>query len=723
MQIPKSEHYAEITGANKIINFEIGSSGLIIEYLRDKIYTNPIKAICREIACNARDAHREVGTPDLPIKIKLPSDFEPYIRIQDFGPGISSERMADIYCKFGNSTKRDSNDQLGGFGIGGKSILAYSDSFTIETINDGIKYIYNGVIDESRAGKMILQYEEFTDEPSGTTIIVPVKRQDMKRFASEVVHATSYWPIRPELSGIDPLPKYHKVVKTHEGTGWKMETSTTFSGSACAIIDGIRYEIDKYIFYDDFNYDQKSIFDSPLVLDYNVGELSLAISRDTLHMDDRTKGLIKDRIHLAFKEVRADIIKQIANASTYKEACKMYKQISNLLPKNLINGWASTIKWKDSNGDEYPLRFKMMAKDIGQWTKIVTYKLNYRDDIVCTNQRSSDNVDFLSDTTALLHNDKGKNINKRHVEWLLHNLPNVTSLQILTTSDNPNTAAWKRELRYDDNLKAEYNHKLLHATGAKKLSEIKIPKMKVVRDPSRILQRGHILGYNLRLVGGEICTTSTQHPIEKGGVYVKVDYRTRSFTSDSYNVSSYLFETAKKLLGVKIVGFSEKRCEKLGEHWQSLRSALLERVSELLITVAPIGLLRTACGNKDVSGLWSNMNFLRKSKDDLAKDSPLVRLIDLGDITKKVLVKHNDLLVVMRWLDKYPLGCKSSIKELRASAEKLYPAITMLDSLQRYYGEKDKEKKILDYIRSMDRLRELENLLKVEDSKLILVSA
>jgi hypothetical protein len=77
--------------------FGIGNLGVIMETLRSKIYSNPRRIVLQEIACNARDANREVGKGNTPIRIKLPTKHEPELHITDEGPGIDPIRMKEIY--------------------------------------------------------------------------------------------------------------------------------------------------------------------------------------------------------------------------------------------------------------------------------------------------------------------------------------------------------------------------------------------------------------------------------------------------------------------------------------------------------------------------------------------------------------------------------------------------------------------------------------------------
>src|ERR1700722_2790693 len=201
--------------------FGIEDQGMLFEILRNKMYSNPILAICREYSCNALDAHREVGKFDLPIEIHLPSGLEPEYRIKDFGTGISPNRMENVFIKYAASTKRNDNIQIGSFGLGGKSFFSYSDAATITTIFNHIKYHYTCFIDPTRVGKLALLSKNHTDEPNGTEIIIPVKHQDFNAFRQWTEHACRHWKVKPIITGADPIQwKFDK--KIIEGTNWEI---------------------------------------------------------------------------------------------------------------------------------------------------------------------------------------------------------------------------------------------------------------------------------------------------------------------------------------------------------------------------------------------------------------------------------------------------------------------------------------------------------------------
>jgi len=139
-------------------------NGFIFDLLRSKIYSDPIGSICREVTCNARDSMREAGKANIPIEITLPTYLSPMLHIKDNGVGISPDRMENIFVKYASSTKRNDNTQTGAFGIGAKTPFAYSDTFSIVTNFNSIKYTYSAFIDETKVGKIALIDKIPTDD-------------------------------------------------------------------------------------------------------------------------------------------------------------------------------------------------------------------------------------------------------------------------------------------------------------------------------------------------------------------------------------------------------------------------------------------------------------------------------------------------------------------------------------------------------------------------------
>lgn len=126
----------------------------IATLLTSNLYSKPFESFLREAISNAHDSHVEADTDHpiiLMIKQNIHADrynwiYNPTytfdISIRDYGIGISPERFQQIYTNIGSSTKRESNEYIGGWGIGRFAALACSDNVQINSYYDGVKYSY-----------------------------------------------------------------------------------------------------------------------------------------------------------------------------------------------------------------------------------------------------------------------------------------------------------------------------------------------------------------------------------------------------------------------------------------------------------------------------------------------------------------------------------------------------------------------------------------------------
>ena len=88
-----------------------------LKQMLSKFYSDPIGSLIRETCSNALDSHREINTKDpIIVSFKRNEQGNYDFSVEDFGIGIDEETIDKILKKYGKSTKRNSNNQLGAFG-------------------------------------------------------------------------------------------------------------------------------------------------------------------------------------------------------------------------------------------------------------------------------------------------------------------------------------------------------------------------------------------------------------------------------------------------------------------------------------------------------------------------------------------------------------------------------------------------------------------------------
>ncbi|NBO98832.1 MAG: hypothetical protein EBU90_01720 [Proteobacteria bacterium] len=198
LQISHSESIGLIDVNAKEASISNANLASALSIVSEKLYTNPIAAFIREITSNCIDAHKDLGiTKNVEVMIEQTED-DAFVTFRDFGKGMSHEFMETVYLSYFDSTKKDSDEMIGGFGIGSKSPFAYTDSFYIETqsIQTTEKRIYLFFKNEKGIPSLLLQeVEESEFENHGTKIKVPLHdKQQISLIKENAPYALLLFP-------------------------------------------------------------------------------------------------------------------------------------------------------------------------------------------------------------------------------------------------------------------------------------------------------------------------------------------------------------------------------------------------------------------------------------------------------------------------------------------------------------------------------------------------
>jgi hypothetical protein len=262
--------------------FNIVNNAKMFAILVDKIYADKPRAVVREISCNALDIHAQTGQTK-PFLLVVPNAANPTFVVRDYGCGLSHEDVIGLYTTFGESTKEQSNDQVGAFGLGSKSPFAYCDMFTVASYQGGVKRTYTAYRDASMIPSMSMASEVETDEADGLEVMVPVKAEDIHRFSNAISQTLVHFPADSyELAG----GHVHISRPTYvwESTGVAEVECSNYNAPASYVVMGpVRYEVDWSAIPSEYSEMFKRLeFRVPM------GGVDLQPSREGLSMDDAT---------------------------------------------------------------------------------------------------------------------------------------------------------------------------------------------------------------------------------------------------------------------------------------------------------------------------------------------------------------------------------------------------------------------------------------------------
>jgi hypothetical protein len=311
--------------------FTIQFNAKMAKILSDGLYSDKIGSIIRELSCNAVDSHVDAGKAREPIEVHLPTLFEPFFHVRDFGTGLDHAQVIGIYTCYGASTKTNSNDFIGQLGLGSKSPFSYVDAFDVTAIKDGVERQYSMYKNEQGMPSVALLGEKPTTESNGVTVKMPVKQEDMRRFSEKAARVFRWFSVRPKITGVESL-SIQDLVPMFEGNGWKIcKKNDSYyapagANSPVALMGRVAYPLDANSL-PDLSKAQAAMISLPLVLEFGIGDLEVAASREALGYDKRTQANIKAKLDQLITELAVEFEKKISAAKTEWDARRLFGEI------------------------------------------------------------------------------------------------------------------------------------------------------------------------------------------------------------------------------------------------------------------------------------------------------------------------------------------------------------------------------------------------------------
>lgn len=364
---PQNE--AVLSNVGEIGEFRIRNSAKAFNILSSGLYANKIKAIVRELSCNAVDSHTAANKTDVPFEVHLPNALEPHFSIRDFGTGLSHDQVTNIYTTYFESTKTDSNAFIGALGLGSKSPFSYTDNFTVTAIKDGRKGIYSAFINGEGVPSIALMMEEETSDPAGVEIKFSVNdRYDFNKFRDEAKDVYKYFKLQPTILGVSnfEIPKIEYETE-NVISGVHVRVSSGYHNRSYAVMGNIAYPIE--VPNPEQLGDLRSMLECGLEIHFGIGEVDFQASREGLSYIPQTIQSIKSKLEAVNAALAVRIksdAEQIPNL--WDRAVFLNKKRESNLWTNAVNKYAldSKLETVDATGNRYNFlkEFRVTVKDL-----------------------------------------------------------------------------------------------------------------------------------------------------------------------------------------------------------------------------------------------------------------------------------------------------------------------------------------------------------------------
>lgn len=296
---------------------------------RDQIYTHKSWAVVREVICNAIDEHNKHGIKKA-IRITLPTVNDPCFRVRDFAKGLDKDGVFSVFFQYFASTKDQDNDSIGGFGIGAKSPLAYSEIFYVDSYHGGKKMSYVANIDGEVSTAHSMALEDSSE--SGIEVSVPIEQKDWHNFSDLVQYFINYANFQNfEFVGRELKAEEQTfIVEIPEAKIGNCKMQFPTNSKIYAQVGDVVYPVDN-------SNEFSSPFHQNVILKLENGSVDISPSRERLDLSKRTTYAIKVKLEEVAKKIGENYVSELKKAKSAKEKFKVegFAEIFRSRPANL----------------------------------------------------------------------------------------------------------------------------------------------------------------------------------------------------------------------------------------------------------------------------------------------------------------------------------------------------------------------------------------------------
>lgn len=310
------------SGVKEQKNFTLKASPEAFRLLSSGMYSDPILAIVRELSCNAWDSHVINGNPESSFDIELPTNLSPNFRIRDYGTSLDHEEIMNLYVTYFDSTKTEDNNTVGALGIGSKSPLGYTQSFSVTAYKDGVMRSYSVFIgdDDSEAPgfpNIAFNGEGATDAANGIEITIPVPAEDTYKWTEACEKVFRWFTTKPTFVGT-AVTVQENVVEREVGSVsiFSFTSGGGWNNIPWHIVQGnIAYPLDFKLLDDKYDF----LTEMSGFITVDIGDVVMSPNREMLTYNKKTIESIERKLEEFIVEMSKDMLADLAALERYPE--------------------------------------------------------------------------------------------------------------------------------------------------------------------------------------------------------------------------------------------------------------------------------------------------------------------------------------------------------------------------------------------------------------------
>lgn len=286
--------------------------------LSTSLYSNKELAVLFELGANCSDAHALNGSQTKPWDLICPTTLDPTIRFRDYGPGLSEDQVYSLLTTYGESTKANSNEYIGAYGIGSKSPAAVTSNWTVISRFEGVLSEYLVFIDQNGVPSLS-KIREASDDVSGLEVIIPVTPNRFYLWTDKIKIAYANYDVRPNV--INYSPTYPEKYTTLSGTNWKLHGAVTYGNQVKFITTQREYNFSDSVKHEFEKEDFMKLLSTSVSVNFPIGSLETSLSREDIQYTRHTVENIRKTMRQVFSDIRSEIDVLLAPSVDRFEFC------------------------------------------------------------------------------------------------------------------------------------------------------------------------------------------------------------------------------------------------------------------------------------------------------------------------------------------------------------------------------------------------------------------